>query len=645
MCTSKNLTTEIQERVIVTVVSQEPKVHIHNENFSDPEISVSFHEAQDAQRPLNDVLHKKAKPNEDQWFFFNWEDTHPSVHFLVVNITSETKQCATVRIRNSSCSIYKENIKEFDQGQYLTMTTRAAIVVPRDQYPEVFYLSVLAETDDTPCGLPGNLTGRSRIKPYEFNIHKHHESAGFLFLPVLVIPICSILFILGSLYIKCNDVLRTTSTTDRDRAGTLESLGGTLESLNTNAPAEIHTQNGRSDSCTEGLVTVGDYDIPHTRVDFIPVILTLIVLPVFLDILSTRVERYQKFGELDACTFNIECSFPFGPFPDIGRAVTCSSYTLMGITFLLLLFTHHRKHFIKNNPDLITGVRHDYDIFRAIAYCLISQGIIGFVYHVCPNENVESLSDMFVLIAIAYSCQKIHQNRHPDVRHKIFHPLYVTVFCIGLHGVLNMFVHRETVATWVVFGALHLLHIVVVPLQFVLLDSMEISFHPLLIYSRLPLFGMKFSKICGVQRVVGVAGIILNLVIMLCAVILQPSNFMVYLLSTFSVNMVLYLVYYVLMKSVHYREKITHTHVGLVTSVILVWLIALYYLVFHTSIAPGIAPALSRESAKPCVVWEMFDGHDAWHFFSAFALFLSNFLVMIVDDCQAGTQTSHLHVF
>lgn len=53
----------------------------------------------------------------------------------------------------------------------------------------------------------------------------------------------------------------------------------------------------------------------------------------------------------------------------------------------------------------------------------MAQGAVGFLYHTCPNENVGSLSDMFLLIAVAYSCQKIHQNRHPDVRHKIFHPV------------------------------------------------------------------------------------------------------------------------------------------------------------------------------------------------------------------------------
>ena len=637
MC-RKNLTEELEERVIVTLVSQEPKIHVHNPNYSDPEIYVNFHHAQDARRPL-DISHRgKAQPNEDQWFFFSWEDVPSKVHFLVVNVTSETEQCATVRVRNSSCAQFQENINQLDHGRYLTMTKRASIIVPRDLYPDIFFISVLAETDDTPCGYYRNVTGESRAKPFEFNIHRHHESPGFLFLPFLVLLLCAMLFVSGTIYIKLDYSRRTTSTSQRDRTETLESMGSA-------AVAEINTENGKPDSITEELMTLGDFDIPHTRVDFIPLILTLIVLPVFLDILSTRVEQYRVFGQLDACTFNTECSFPVGPFADIGRALTCSSYAFMGITLLLLLFTHHRKHLIKNNPDLITGVRHDYDILRAISYSLIAQGIIGFIYHVCPNENVESLSDLFVLIAIAYTCQKIFQNRHPDVRHKIFHPLYVTVFCIGLHGVLSMFTHRETVVTWVVFGGLHLLQIIVIPLQFILLDTLEIGFHPFSLYNRLPLFTMKWSKVCLTQCAVGAAGIVLNLIVMLCAVILQPPNFMVYLLSVFAINMLLYLIYYFSMKTAHYEEKVTAWHVVLLAAVVITWIVALYYLVFHTSIAPGIAPALSREGAKSCVILEMFDGHDAWHFYSSTALLLTNFLVMIVDDCQASTQTSHLRVF
>ena len=77
-------------------------------------------------------------------------------------------------------------------------------------------------------------------------------------------------------------------------------------------------------------MTLGRYDIPATRVDLVPLTLSLIVLPVFLDILSTWLERYQRYGDLDACTFNVECTFPVGPLADVGRAVTCSCYVFHG---------------------------------------------------------------------------------------------------------------------------------------------------------------------------------------------------------------------------------------------------------------------------------------------------------------------------
>ena len=52
LCIHIILTESKEERVIVTVVSQEPKIHIHNENFTDPSIQVS-NVAGDALRPLD----------------------------------------------------------------------------------------------------------------------------------------------------------------------------------------------------------------------------------------------------------------------------------------------------------------------------------------------------------------------------------------------------------------------------------------------------------------------------------------------------------------------------------------------------------------------------------------------------------------
>ena len=647
MCNSKNLTDEgREEHLLFTIVSQEPPVHVHNPNFSDPIITINIKIAQDAHRPLGDSHPARAAPNEDQWFFFSWEGIPEAVRFVVVNVTSPTRQCATVAVRNTSCVLNKENIMEYDHGLHLTMTRRAAIIVQRTTFPELFYVSVLAETDDEPCGLPANETGRSRTKSFVLNIHQHDHSVGFLFLPLTVIPICSLIFIFGSMYLKYNNVRdkeAANSNYDQERPETLESMSSTPAQIQTNDPA----RRGTVDSITDELMpmTIAGFEIPHTRVDFIPLIIALIILPVFLNILSTRMDGYHKYGKLDVCQYNMECSFPVGYLPDVGRAVTSLSYVFMGFTLLLLVFTHHRRASLQNVSDMITGVQHDYDILRAICYCLVFQGFIGFIFHVCPNESVESLADVFLLVSIAYACQKVYQNRHPDVRHQIFQPVYVTVFCLGVHGIITVPIHRESISTWALFGGMHALFTLAVPIQFVLLESFNIAFHPYLIYKQLPMLKLKLSKIHSSQMACLAVGITLNLLMMVLYCFYEPPNFKTYLIPVFVINLLLYLAYYLTMKIVHYKEKVSTLIYVIICVSLVTWLTGLYHLVFNTSISPGIAPALSREGSKKCVVLDMFDGHDAWHFLSATAMFLTCFLVMIVDDRQRYVQTCHLPVF
>ena len=646
MCNTRNLSQSRDEHLLFTIVSQEPLIHVHNPNFSDPVISINVKVAQDAFRPLGESHAASAAPNEDQWFFFSWEGISDAIHFVVVNVTSPTRQCATVAIRNTSCALNKENILEYDHGLHMTMTRRAAIIVHRDKFPEVFYVSVLAETDDEPCGLPANFTGRSRTKSYVFNIHEHDESIGFLFLPLVIIPICSMVFIFGSIYLKYSnekDKKTANNQHDRERSETLESIP---------SPAQIQTTDDQQrratlDSLTDELMpmTIAGFEIPHTRVDFIPLIISLIIVPVFLDVLSNKMDQYHKYGMLDACQYNMECSFPVGYLPDVGRAVTSLTYVFVGFTLLLLVFAHHRRASLQNVSDFISGVQHDYDMLRAISYCLIFQGFIGFIYHVCPNESVESLADVFLLLAVSYTCHKIYQNRHPDVRHQIFKPIYVTVFFVGMHGMISVPIHRESIVTWVIFGGIHAVLTISVPVQFILLESFTISLHPYLVYQQLPMLRIKLSKIPATQMICILTGTALNFLFVVLFCSYQPPNFKTYLIPVFILNLLLYLAHYLAMKILHHREKISSLALSIMILSLFSWFFALYHLIFNTSISPGIAPAISRERAKSCVVLDMFDGHDAWHFLSAAALFLTVFLVMIVDDRQRYVQTCHLPVF
>ena len=159
------------------------------------------------------------------------------------------------------------------------------------------------------------------------------------------------------------------------------------------------------------------------------------------------------------------------------------------------------------------------------------------------------------------------------------------------------------------------------------------------------MLSMKAAKLTTVQVVVGVVGVTSNIFTMAAAMAFQPSNFAIYLIPVFVGNMLLYLGYYLATKWVTHGECWATTHITFTAFTYLTWCLGLYFLVFKTSISPGIASALSRERETGCLVSDLFDGHDAWHFFSSLGVFFTALLVMVVDDRLNNTQTSHIHMF
>ena len=136
-----------------------------------------------------------------------------------------------------------------------------------------------------------------------------------------------------------------------------------------------------------------------------------------------------------------------------------------------------------------------------------------------------------------------------------------------------------------------------------------------------------------------------NLMTMALAMTYQPANFALYLIPVFVGNTLLFLGYYLASKWISHGESWATTHLTFTALTYLTWSLGLYFLIFHTSISPGIAPALSRERETGCLVSDLFDGHDAWHFLSSLGVFFTGLLVLVVDDKLINTQTSHIHMF
>jgi hypothetical protein len=54
--------------------------------------------------------------------------------------------------------------------------------------------------------------------------------------------------------------------------------------------------------------------------------------------------------------------------------------------------------------------------------------------------------------------------------------------------------------------------------------------------------------------------------------------------------------------------------------------------------------ATSRENNTPCILWDFYDAHDAWHICSSFALFFGALTLLTLDDDLADTPRSQIRV-
>jgi hypothetical protein len=125
--------------------------------------------------------------------------------------------------------------------------------------------------------------------------------------------------------------------------------------------------------------------------------------------------------------------------------------------------------------------------------------------------------------------------------------------------------------------------------------------------------------------------------------ILVPTQFSTYLLHVLLGNFTLYFIIYIINKLIRAEKFHTITTLNLVVATI-AWLSAMYF--FKIEIKHwDQTPAQSREFNRECVLLKVYDHHDAWHFFSAFAMFMSFVVILTLDDGIIYKKRNEISVF
>ena len=108
------------------------------------------------------------------------------------------------------------------------------------------------------------------------------------------------------------------------------------------------------------------------------------------------------------------------------------------------------------------------------------------------------------------------------------------------------------------------------------------------------------------------------------------GDFASFLLGVLISNLLLYTLFYLLMKLRH-GERILVQPIFYIVVSLVTWSGALYFFVTKST-SWVLSPAESRHLNSKCKLFNFYDNHDIWHFLSALSLFLSFMILLTLDD-------------
>ncbi|KAF5399561.1 SID1 transmembrane family member [Paragonimus heterotremus] len=377
----------------------------------------------------------------------------------------------------------------------------------------------------------------------------------------------------------------------------------------------------------------------------------LIIISIFYGLPAVQlIMIYQKTlietGNEDLCYYNFACARPFGIFTAFNNIISNLGYVMLGLLFLAVTARRdllHRSQ-MKQAPDYMQshGIPQHYGLFYAMGLALTMEGIMSACYHMCPSFSNFQFDTAYMYILAALIILKIYQTRHPDVNASA-HSAYMVMAVVIFLGVTGVVYGSETF--WIAFTIFFLLLSVILTAEIYYMGQWNVDLClPRRLNALIRSDGINCLRPIYVQRMILL--LIANLVNFALAgygVALRPRDFSSFLLSVFMINVLMYTLFYIIMKLRH-RERILLLPVLYLMAGLACWMISMYFFIRRNT-TWEVTPAQSRALNRPCMLLNFYDAHDIWHFLSATSMFFSFMMLMNLDDDLVDRPRNCIAVF
>ncbi|XP_034247853.1 SID1 transmembrane family member 1-like [Thrips palmi] len=646
---------------------------------------------------VNDGRNLTVSPSEPTFYEFNWAPQ--SLDTVILRVDSDDNVCMVVSIQNISCPVFDlERTVQFE-GYRQTVTSRGGITLTRSLFPLGFYIVFVVKGDDYDCTGVSSQEPTQRSKRVAFSLHpsigyEEYVTATVSALSIyLAIYVIALLVSVAYFFKKQNnpDFFNFINDTTSSQAGPPDldasTSGGNIQpycrrchrGLDTTSDTTIAPDCVSMDSSLDetDIDTLDDanYDkdvIRSKKILYVcdlarknPKILrkkslmyfwnlltvaTFYALPVVQLVLSSQMVL-QQTGNQDLCYYNFLCSYPLGFLSDFNHVFSNIGYFLLGLLFVILVYRRDIMHCKAaaeiRDLDRSFGIPQHYGLLYAMGAALMMEGILSGCYHVCPNHSNFQFDTSFMYVISLLCMLKIYHTRHPDINASAYATFGVLalVILVGVAGILS-----GTTYFWAAFTVLHVLTCMWLSGKIYYMGRLRFGFsmfrraYNLCIQEIIPNPCAFFKPRYPSRLVLLILGNMANWGLAALVWIYHlDSSFGSYLLAIFMANLMLYTIFYIVMKFLC-GEKLLLQPAAYLILATLGWGSSLYFF-FHKSISWAVTPAQSRSFNQPCQVMNFYDKHDIWHFLSAFSMFFSFMTLLTLDDDLVHVSRSKIPVF
>lgn len=347
----------------------------------------------------------------------------------------------------------------------------------------------------------------------------------------------------------------------------------------------------------------------------------LIISGLFYITPSIQFVFFQK-NNIVNCYYNLKCKYPMYFIPAFNNVISNILYIIYGLIYIIIV------KFKKSNINQLNeiGIYKNKSLYYCLGICLILEGISSSFYHICPSRLNLQFDTTFMFIGILYCYLTLYNKRHMG---DICNPLkfYILVFLLIILNILSLINKTNTTHMWfwiIIF----------------IISSYCLIFTSIYIYSgHVYDFDIKSFKIlANMLRNEHLIKnpkfwlIFLSNIFTICMLIYASfvkPYFTGWMLLIGIINLTIYFLYYLVTKILN-KEKISNLILIFIIIDFVFMIISLYFY-SNTNYNTFVSIEKSNEINGKCILFNYFDNHDIWHFFSASTLFIFIIIILFID--------------